>query len=88
MVQKPGLPDTSKIVSKVCAVFQETDGPFGSCPEESSENNVRKDQRHWGFLVLKREAEDTIIAFKCLKSCFKSERNSPWTLEMGQEVMV
>lgn len=72
MVQKPGLPDTSKIVSKVCAVFQETDGPFGSCPEESSENNVRKDQRHWGFSVLKREAQDMSIAFRYLKSCFKS----------------
>lgn len=52
MVQKPGLPDRGKTVSKVCVVFQETDGPFGCSPEESIENNVRKDQRHWGFLVL------------------------------------
>lgn len=87
-VQKPGLPDTGKIVSKVCGVFQETDGPFGSCPEENSENNVREDQRHWGFLVLKREAQDISIAFKCLESCFKSERISPWTLGIGQEVLV
>lgn len=88
IVQKPGLPDTSKIVSSVCAVFQETGRPFGSCPEESRENNARKDQRHWGFFVLKREAQDISIAFKGLKGCFGSESNSPWTLKTGEEVLV
>lgn len=58
-------------MSKVCAVFQETVGLFGSSPEESSENNIRKDQRHQDLLVLKREAQDMSIAFKCLKSCLK-----------------
>lgn len=58
-------------MSKVCAVFQETVGLLGSSPEESSENNVRKDQRHQDLLVLKREAQDMSTAFKCLKSCLK-----------------
>lgn len=56
---------------KVCAVFQETDGPFDSCPEESSENNVRRDQRHWGSLDLKIEAQDRSIAFKMFKKLFQ-----------------
>lgn len=64
------------IMFKVCAVFQETDGPFDSCPEESGENNVRRDQRHWGFLVLKIEAQDISIAFKMFKKLFQIRKES------------
>lgn len=71
IVQKLGFPYGRNTTSKVCAVFQEAVGFFGRSPEKNSENNIRKDQRHRDLLVLKGEAQDMSIAFKCLKSCFK-----------------
>lgn len=56
IVQKLGFPHRRNTMSKVCAVFQETVGLFGSSPEESSEKQHKKRSKTPGPFSLEKRS--------------------------------